>query len=67
MRPVDTQILFREAVIDLAYAPTRQNVRRYLAASRLLAAAAGVHTAARGGRLPRPSSDAARTDPALRG
>lgn len=66
MRPVDTQILFREAVLDLAAAPTQENVRRYLAASRLLAAGAGVRTVARGEGRPRPLSGAAPIGPALR-
>ena len=36
MKPGAAQIVFREAVRDLAYAPTPENVRRYLAASRVL-------------------------------
>jgi len=66
MRPVDMQILFREAVLDLAYAPTRENVRRYLAASRLLAVGAGVRNAGHSDGPGLPSSDAAPTNAAIR-
>jgi hypothetical protein len=36
MRPFDIPAAFHEAVLDLNDAPTLVNVRRYLAASRLL-------------------------------
>jgi hypothetical protein len=39
MPPLDPKTAFREAVLDLAEEPTPLNVRRYLAASRLLAEA----------------------------
>ena len=35
-RPTGAQLLFRESVHDLVSEPTFENVRRYLAASRLL-------------------------------
>jgi hypothetical protein len=40
MRSLDRQAAFREAVLDLAAEATPTNVRRYLAASRLLDAGA---------------------------
>jgi len=66
MRPVDKQILFREAVLDLADAPTQENVRRYLAASQLLAVRAALRTASCRDRPPPLSPDTAPADRALR-
>jgi hypothetical protein len=40
MRSLDPQTAFRQAVLDLAAEATHTNVRRYLAASRLLDVAA---------------------------
>ena len=47
MKPATVEILFREAVHDLAYAPTPENVRRYLVASRLLDAGTGARNPTR--------------------
>jgi hypothetical protein len=52
MPRVKTQILFREAVRDLAYAPTPENVRRYLLTSEVLDAGAGGRKPGRARRGP---------------
>jgi hypothetical protein len=50
MTPLDPKTAFREAVLDFAEEPTPLNARRYLAASFLLAEAAGDETPAPAGQ-----------------
>jgi hypothetical protein len=52
MQPLDPEAAFREALLDLAEESTLVNVRRYLAASSLLASAKG--GAPRASARPRP-------------